>query len=71
MRSIQMSTLCVQKYEFTKIIIEIPIVFMYNDRVVVLALILSKTLQKLIKNGSCQQRPTTKMGLLPIEEENA
>lgn len=66
-----MSTLCVQKYEFTKIIIEIPIVFMYNDRVVVLALILSKTLQKLIKNGSCQQRPTTKMGLLPIEEENA
>ena len=70
MRSIQMSTLCVQKYEFTKIIIEIPIVFMYNDRVVVLALILSKTLQKLIKNGSCQQRPTTKMGLLPIEEEN-
>lgn len=71
MRSIQMSTLCVQKYEFTKIIIEIPIVFMYNDRVVVLALILSKTLQKLIKNRSCQQRPTTKMGLLPIEEENA
>ena len=66
-----MSTLCVQKYEFTKIIIEIPIVFMYNDRVVVLALILSKTLQKLIKNRSCQQRPTTMMGLLPIEEENA
>ena len=66
-----MSTLCVQKYEFTKIIIEIPIVFMYNDRVVVLALILSKTLQKLIKNGSCQQRPTTKIGLVPIEEENA
>ena len=66
-----MSASCIRKCVLNKIKIEIHIVFMYNDRVVVLALILSKTLQKLIKNRSCQQRPTTKMGLLPIEEENA
>ena len=35
-RSVQMSVRCIQKCDFTKIKIEIPIVFMYNDRVVVL-----------------------------------
>jgi hypothetical protein len=44
---------------------------MYNDRVVVLAPILNKTLRSLVKNGFRQKRPTTKMGSPPIEEENA
>ena len=35
-RSVQMSVRCIQKCVFTKIKIEIRIVFMYNDRVVVL-----------------------------------
>jgi hypothetical protein len=66
-----MSAVCIQKCDLNKIIIEIRLVFMYNDRVVVLAPILNKTLRSLVKNGSRQKRPTTKMGCLPIKEENA
>ena len=66
-----MSAGCIQKCVLNKIIIEIRTVFMYNDRVVVLAPILNKTLRSLVKNGSGQKRPTTKMGCLPIKEENA
>ena len=54
-----------------KISVEISGGFVYNDRVVVLAPILNKTLQSLVQNGSGQKRPTTKMGSVPIEEENA
>ena len=69
--NVQMSAVCIQKCDLNKIIIEIRPVFMYNDRVVVLAPILNKTLRSLVKNGSGQKRPTTKMGCLPIKEENA
>ena len=69
--NVQMSAACIQKCDLNKIIIEIRPVFMYNDRVVVLAPILNKTLRSLVKNGFRQKRPTTKMGSPPIEEENA
>ena len=66
-----MSVVCIQKCEMYKIGVEIFGGFVYNDRVVVLAPILNKTLRSLVNNGFGQKRPTTKMGSPPIEEENA